>query len=133
MFFYFVVFSSRSSKCMEPREQSPQPQKQSQSHWLILLLIVACLGGFYFFILPLLTTGGSSASPSYPNGWSDTQQRQIAFDLAQRTQNYRQKVNEKRKVNYGFAYMTATDNPNQFRPDQPYDGMDARNDPKNDT
>ncbi|HZU03183.1 MAG TPA: hypothetical protein VFA10_26180, partial [Ktedonobacteraceae bacterium] len=62
-----------------------------------------------------------------------SQQRQIAFGLAQNVQRYRQRINEQRRINYGDAYMVATGISSPFRPKQPYEGMDSPSGAKNDT
>ena len=107
--------------------QQPR-QEQSQRFWSVLLILIALLGFVYFYIIPFL-----SSSHTGSDGWSDTQQRQIAFDLAQNVQSYRQQLNEHRRINYGDAYLEATGIATPFRPPNPFDGMDSPSGAKNDT
>ncbi len=108
-------------------------QRQSQRFWWVLLILLACLGGIYFYVIPFLSSVGVGTGGSSSGGWSETQQRQIAFDLAQNVQNYRHRINERRRINYGDAYMDATGMSTPFRPPQPFDGMDSPPGAKNDT
>src|SRR5205823_3414361 len=57
----------------------------------------------------------------------------IAFDLAQNVQNYRHRINERRRINYGDAYIEASGITSPFRPPNPFDGMDSPSGAKNDT
>lgn len=108
-----------------------QEQRQYQTFWLILLIIILSLGCIYFFVIPFLASYGGSNTSS--GGWSEAQQRQIAFNLAQNVQNYRHRINERRRVNYGDAYMEATGVSKPFQPPNPFDGMDSPLGAKNDT
>jgi hypothetical protein len=116
---------------LQGQRLEPEP---SRRFWWVLLILLAALGSIYFYVIPLLSsagvgTGGSSAS----GGLSASQQRQIAFDLAQTVQNYRHRIHEERRINYGDAYLDATGIPAPFRPPQPFDGMNSPTGAKNDT
>ena len=108
-----------------------QEQSQSQRFWLVLLIIILSLGCIYFFVIPFLASQGVGGGAA--NGWAESQQRQIAFNLAQNIQNYRNRINERRRINYGDAYMEATGLAKPFRPSNPFDGMDSPVGAKNDT
>jgi hypothetical protein len=113
-----------------------QKHGQSQRFWWILLVLIALLGCIYSYVIPFLSpsaTGGGSGSSSNSGRWSEARQRQIAFDLAQNVQNYRHRINERRRINYGDAYIEASGITSPFRPPNPFDGMDSPSDAKNDT
>lgn len=111
-----------------------QEQSQSQRFWLVLLIIILSLGCIYFFVIPFLASQGiGSGGNSGSGGWSTVQQRQIAYNLAQNIQNYRHRINERRRVNYGDAYIEATGITKPYRPPNPFDGMDSPIGAKNDT
>lgn len=64
-------------------------QEQSQRFRWVLLIIIASLGFIYFYVIPFLSASGVGSGGSASSGeWSDTRQRQIAFDLAQNVQTY---------------------------------------------
>ncbi|MDQ2903279.1 MAG: hypothetical protein M3Y81_06960, partial [Chloroflexota bacterium] len=120
--------------------QQQQWQQQTQKRafpprflWVILILI-ASLAAIYLYVIPFLASvGGGSTGSVFSGGWSASQQRHIAFTLAQRIQSYRQSINEQRRINYGDAYMVATGIKPPFRPQQPYEGVDSQSGAKNDT
>ena len=114
-------------------QQQHFQQERPRRFWWALLIILVCLVGTIFYVLPLLSSVGGTSSPSYPGGWSDAQQRQIAFALAQNTQKYRIQIHEVRIINYGDAFMRVTGNPTSLRPDHPFDGMNSPSGAKNDT
>lgn len=109
--------------------------KQSQRFWWVLLILIASLACIYLYVIPFLASKGGSSNTGNTNShsWSDTQQRQIAFNLAQNIQSYRQHINERRRINYGDAYLDATGITTPFRPPNPFDGMDSPIGAKNDT
>lgn len=116
------MYSDRKDAMLE------QPsQEHSQRFWAILLILLAVLGFTYFYVLPFLSSHTGS------DGWSETQRRQIAFDLAQNVQRYRHQLNERRRINYGDASLEATGVATPFRPPNPFDGMDSPSGAKNDT
>ncbi len=97
---------------LQGQRWEPEP---SRRFWWVLLILLAALLSIYFYVIPFLSsmsggTGGNSAS----GGLSEAQQRQIAFDLAQAVQNYRHRIHEKRRINYGDAYLDATGIPTPF-------------------
>lgn len=99
----------------------------------VILILLAALAALYFYIVPFLgSVSGGSTGNAFSGGWSVAQQQQIAFTLAQSVQNYRQRIHEQRRINYGDAYLIATGITTPFRPQQPYEGMDAPSGPKND-
>lgn len=109
------------------QEQKPA---QRQGFFAIIILLIALLIFIVLYGLPAL----SSISNEQPNaGWSEGQQREIAFELAQNIESYRNKINEKRRINYGDAYMSATATSTIFRPPIPFDGMNSPLGAKNDT
>src|SRR5579875_757547 len=116
---------------LQGQRLEPEP---SRRFWWVLLILLAALLSIYFYVIPFLSsagvgTGGSSAS----GGFSEAQQRHIAFDLAQTVQNYRRRIHEGRRINYGDAYLNATGIATPFRPPQPFDGMNSPAGAKNDT
>jgi hypothetical protein len=125
---------------MEARRKQFMLQQQRQSQrpdhprrlWWVLLIILASLGAIYFYVIPFLSAASVGGS-SNTGGWSDARQRQIAFSLAEQVQIYRQRINERRRINYGDAYMEATGIATPFRPPNPFDGMDSPSGAKNDT
>lgn len=110
-----------------------QRQKQPQHFWWVFLIIMACLGCTYFYIIPFLSSAGIGGGNTTASEWTEARQRQIAFNLAQNIQNYRHRINEHRRINYGDAYMEATGMTTPFRPPAPFDGMDSPSGAKNDT
>jgi hypothetical protein len=119
---------------MWQQQRQRQERGQSQCFWWALLLIIASLACIYFYVIPFLSSiGDGSGGGSSSAEWSETQQRQIAFDLAQNVQNYRHRINEHRRINYGDAYMEATGIPTPFRPPQPFEGMNSPTGARNDT
>lgn len=100
----------------------------------IVLIIMASLAAMYFYVIPFMASiGGGATGNAFSGGWSISPQRQIAFNLAQQVQNYRQRIHEARHINYGYAYLVATGMNRPFRPKQPYPGMDSPSGAKNDT
>lgn len=128
-------FMQQHRHAQRPRNLLLDPKReQTRRFWWVLLILAACLGAIYFYVLPFLSSagvGGQSGSAS--SGWTTAQQRQIAFDLAKNVQDYRQKIHEGRRINYGDASLQVTGITQPFRPKQPYPGMDAPNPPENDT
>lgn len=115
-------------------QQQPQQRASSSRFLWVMLILIASLAAIYFYVIPFLATmGGESTGSAFSGGWSASQQRQIAFTLAQRIQSYRQSINEQRRINYGDGYMVATGIKPPFRPQQPYEGMDSKPGAKNDT
>src|SRR5712692_4755976 len=120
--------------------QQHQWQRQRQRRefpprffWVVLILI-ASLAAIYFYAIPFISSiGGGSTGSAFSGGWSVSQQRQIAFILAQSVQSYRQSIHEPRRINYGDAYLVATGINPPFRLQQPYSGMDSKPGAKNDT
>ena len=125
---------------MREQQWQRQPQQQTQKRafsprfLLVMLILIASLAAIYFYVIPFLASiGGGSTGSAFSGGWSASQQRQIAFTLAQRVQSYRQSIHEQRRINYGDAYIVATGIKPPFRPQQPYEGMDSKPGAKNDT
>ena len=118
---------------MQHQRYQHQEQRDPLRFLWVLLIIVAALAAIYFYVIPFLSSGGIGGGSSNFSGWSEARQRQIAFDLAQNVQNYRHRINEHRRINYGDAYMEATGISNPFRPPNPFDGMDSPSGAKNDT
>jgi hypothetical protein len=117
----------------QQRQQSKQREFPPRFFWVVLILL-ASLAAIYFYVIPYLSSSaGGSAGSAFSGGWSVSQQRQIAYDLAQNVQDYRQRIHETRHINYGYAYLVATGITDPFRPKQPYDGMDSKRGAKNDT
>src|SRR5579859_3083369 len=121
------------------KQQQLQQQRQRRDFppgflWMALILI-ASLVAIYLYVIPFLASigGGGSTGNAFSGGWSVQEQKQIAFTLAQRIQNYRQRINEPRRINYGDAYLVASGIKTPFRPQQPYEGMDSKPGAKNDT
>jgi hypothetical protein len=111
-----------------------QKQEQSRRFWWVLLIILAALGAIYFYLIPFLSSAGVGGQGGpVSTGWTTAHQRHIAFDLAQNVQDYRQRIHERREINYGDAYLQVTGIAQPFRPKQPYPGMDAPNPPEHDT
>ena len=123
---------------MQQQHSQRQQQKQQREFpprflWVVLILL-ASLAAIYFYVIPFLSSmAGGSTGSAFSGGWSVSQQRQIAYNLAQTVQNYRQRINEQRRINYGDAYLVATGINPPFRPKQPYEGMDSPSGAKNDT
>lgn len=115
------------------RQQSQQRVFPPRFFWVVLILL-ASLAAIYFYVIPFLSSmAGGSAGNAFSGGWSVSQQRQIAYELAQNIQDYRQRIHEPRQVNYGDAYLVAKGITDPFRPKQPYDGMNSKRGAKNDT
>jgi hypothetical protein len=122
------------------QQQHWQRQQQSRRRefpprflWVGLILL-ASLAAIYFYVIPFLSSmAGGSAGSAFSGGWSVSQQRQIAYELAQNVQDYRQRIHEPRHINYGDAYLVATGIHDPFRPKQPYPGVDSPSGAKNDT
>ncbi len=115
-------------------EQHQQKPGGSVRFLWVMLILIASLAVIYFYVIPFLaSTEGEPTGSAFSGGWSASQQRQIAFTLAQRVQSYRQSIHEQRRINYGDAYMIATGIKPPFRPQQPYEGMDSKPGAKNDT
>jgi len=119
------------------QQQGYQQQRPHQKHGLrffwVLLIIIASLACIYFYIIPWLASpGGGSGGGTNTGRWSEARQRQTAFDLAQSVQNYRNRIHERRRINYGDAFMEAGV-ASPFRPPNPFDGMDSPSGAKNDT
>lgn len=112
-------------------ERRPQQHSQQRFLWVILLLIVPLIFILFYFIPFLSSMGVGNVNAN--SGWSNAQQRQIAFALAQNVQNYRHRIHEGRRINYGDAYMEATGITTSFRPPIPFDGMNSPGGAKNDT
>jgi hypothetical protein len=121
---------------MQEQEQQWRQQQQplQRDFFWVILILLASLAAIYFYIIPLLASvGGGSTGSAFSGSWSVAQQKQIAFTLAQSVQNYRQRIHEQRRINYGDASMVATGITSPFRPQQPYEGMDSPSGAKNDT
>ena len=115
------------------RQQSQQRVFPPRFFWVVLILL-ASLAAIYFYVIPFLSSmSGGSAGNAFSGGWSVSQQRQIAYKLAQNVQSYRQRNHETRHINYGYAYLVATGISSPFRPKQPYPGVDSPSGAKNDT
>lgn len=118
----------------EPEQRQMARMKERPNRfWWILLIILAALGAIYFYLIPFLASSGVGGNNPSSGGWSAAQQQQIAFTLAQQVQDYRQRIYEARRINYGDAYLTASGIAQPFRPKQPVEGMNAPNPPQNDT
>ena len=123
---------------MQQQHWQRQQQKQQREFpprflWVVLILF-ASLAAIYFYVIPFLSSmAGGSTGSAFSGGWSVSQQRQIAYNLAQTVQSYRQRINEQRRIDYGDAYLVATGITPPFRPKQPYEGMDSPSGAKNDT
>lgn len=118
---------------MKQQIYQPQGQRDPLRFLWVILIIVAALMAIYFYVIPFLASGGTPSGNTNSGGWSQAQQRQIAFMLAQNVQNYRHRIKERRRINYGDAYMEATGISNPFRPPNPFAGMDSPSGAKNDT
>lgn len=116
----------------QQQQQGPGQESSSRFLWVILI-ILASLAVISFYVIPFLSSTGGASGNAFSGGWSASQQRRIAFSLAQTIQSYRQRINEQRRINYGDAYMTATGVTSPFRPKQPYEGMDSPAGTKHDT
>jgi hypothetical protein len=115
---------------MQQQQREQQGQGRSQRFWGVLLILLASLIALYFYVIPYLSSGGVGTSGG---GWSEVQQRQIAFQLAQNVQNYRHRINERRRINYGDASLQASGITTPFRPPQPFEGMNSPTGASNDT
>ncbi len=117
---------------MEQQQHQKRNQEHGQRFIWVLLIIIASLACIYFYIIPFLASAGAgSAKGSSASQWSPAQQQSIAFTLAQSVQNYRLRINERRRINYGDAFMQIAGTTQQFRPPNPFDGMDAPSGPRN--
>ncbi len=66
-------------------QQQPQQRASSPRFLWVMLILIASLAAIYFYVIPFLATmGGESTGSAFSGGWSASQQRQIAFTLAQR-------------------------------------------------
>lgn len=114
--------------------QQHRPVRQGPGRFLwVMLIIIAALGAIYFYLIPFLASSGGGSKNNASSAWSAAQQRQIAFQLAQNVQDYRQRIHEGRRINYGDAILQASGIAQPFRPKQPMPGMNAPNPPQNDT
>lgn len=115
------------------RQQSQQRVFPPRFFWVVLILL-ASLAAIYFYVIPFLSSmSGGSAGNAFSGGWSVSQQRQIAYKLAQNVQSYRQRNHETRHINYGYTYLVAAGISSPYRPKQPYPGVDSPSGAKNDT
>jgi hypothetical protein len=119
---------------MQQQHWQQQQKQDGNARFLWVMLLLASLAAITFYVIPFLASmGDGSAGNSFSDGWSASQQRQIALTLAQNVQRYRQSIHEQRCINYGDALLVTTGIKPPFRLQQTYEGMDSKSGAKNDT